>query len=75
MDVALDPLQLVVEVVHGRAARLEDRTDDVQRSQLFRVRDDEAIATMADEWHMALIAKGFTELEIVRQPDGPEARG
>jgi hypothetical protein len=48
----------------------EDRTDDVQRSHLFRVRDDDAIATMADEWHAALIAKGFTELEIVRQPDG-----
>ena len=42
----------------------------MQRSHLFRVRDDDAIATMADQWHMALIPKGFVELEIVRQPDG-----
>jgi hypothetical protein len=49
----------------------EDRfADDVQNSHLFRVRDDNAIATLADQWHMALIATGFTELEIVRQPDG-----
>jgi hypothetical protein len=37
---------------------------------LFRVRDDDAIATMADQWHLALRTKGFVELEIVRQPDG-----
>jgi hypothetical protein len=34
----------------------EDR-DDLQRSHLFRVRDDNAIATMADEWQRALRAK------------------
>jgi hypothetical protein len=48
-------------VATGLELRLEyeDRTDDVQRSHLFRVRNDDAIATMADEWHAALIEKGF----------------
>ena len=59
-------------VATGLELRLEyeDRPNDVHRSQLFRVRDDDAIATMADQWHLALRAKGFVGLEIVRQPDG-----
>jgi hypothetical protein len=32
------------------------------------VRDDDAIATMADEWHRALRAKGFEELPIRNEP-------
>jgi hypothetical protein len=41
----------------------EDR-EDLQRSQLFRVRDDDAIAGLADEWHRVLRAKGFEELPL-----------
>jgi hypothetical protein len=34
------------------------------RSQLFRgVRADERLAEVADSWHLALIEKGFTEIE------------
>jgi hypothetical protein len=47
-----------VRAVPGRdglelSLEYEDRPDDVHRSQLFRVRDDDAIATMADQWHTA----------------------
>ena len=41
----------------------EDR-DDLLQSRLFRVRDDNAIARLGDEWHRALIAKGFEDLPV-----------
>lgn len=48
----------------GTELRMEyEDNDDLLRSQLFVVHDDEAIATLADEWHQALIAKGFTALD------------
>ena len=41
----------------------EDR-DQLLQSRLFRVRDDNAIATLADDWHRALIGKGFEDLPV-----------
>jgi hypothetical protein len=50
----------------GRELRLEyEDRDDLMRSQLFlREQDDDAIATLADHWHLALRAKGFEELPV-----------
>lgn len=51
------------QVATGLELRLEyEDREDLRRSQLFPVRDDDAIATMADEWHRALRAKGFEQL-------------
>lgn len=50
-------------VATGTELRFEyEDTEDLLRSQLFRVHDDEAIAELADQWHLALVAKGFEEL-------------
>src|SRR5688500_5608712 len=38
--------------------------NDLQRSQLFRVGDDEAIARAADRWRLTLREKGFEELPV-----------
>jgi hypothetical protein len=47
----------------GLELRLEyENRGDLLHSQLFRVRDDNVIAVLADTWHQALIAKGFEEL-------------
>lgn len=43
----------------------EDREDDFVRTQLFRTEDEDAIATLAAQWHQTLLAAGFTDL-----PDG-----
>jgi hypothetical protein len=53
----------VYRVETGLELRLEyeDRKDLLQ-SRLFPVQDDNAIATLADTWQQALIAKGFEEL-------------
>ncbi len=61
------PLRAAVyRVETGLALRIEDedRNDDVQRSQLFRVGDDEAIARLGDEWHQAFITTGFEDLPV-----------
>jgi hypothetical protein len=42
----------------------EDRADDVLQTQLFRSRDEDAIATLANDWHAKLEATGFEELVI-----------
>jgi len=41
-----------------------DAADDsgLMRSQLFR--GDERLAETADAWHLALIEKGFSEIEL-----------
>ena len=59
------PLRCAVYLVAtGTELRLEyEDTDDLLRSQLFVVHDDYAIAQLADEWHAALMAKGFQELD------------
>jgi hypothetical protein len=55
----------VYRVETGRELRLEyEDRNDLLRSQLFRVRDDNAIATLADGWHRALVAKGFEDLPV-----------
>ena len=55
----------VYRVETGRELRLEyEDRHDLLRSQLFRVHDDNAIATLADNWHRALIAKGFEDLPV-----------
>ena len=41
----------------------EDRVD-LMHSQLFRAPDLDAIATLADKWHRALMAKGCEELPV-----------
>jgi len=48
----------------GLEVRLSYGPDDVQRSQLFRgpLREDNA-ATVADQWRLALIQKGFAEVD------------
>lgn len=52
-------------VATGTELRFEyEDTEDLQRSQLFVTHDDEAIAALADQWHLALMAKGFTELPV-----------
>lgn len=38
--------------------------NDLQRSQLFRVGDNEAIARVADRWRLTLRKKGFEELPV-----------
>lgn len=49
----------------GTELRLEyEDTDDLLRSQLFVVHDDDAIAELADSWRLALITKGFEELPV-----------
>jgi hypothetical protein len=52
------------DVETGLEVRLFYEPDDVQRSQLFRgpLRED-AAATVADQWRLALLRKGFTEVE------------
>jgi hypothetical protein len=56
----------VYRVSTGTELRLEyEDTDDLLRSQLFLTPDDEAIATLADQWSAALLAKGFDELPII----------
>ena len=57
-------------VATGLELRLEyeDRRDDVQHSQLYRTRDDDAIATLADTWHRALRATWFEELPVLEDP-------
>ena len=52
------------DVETGLEVRLFYGADDVQRSQLFRgpLREDDA-ATVADQWRLALLKKGFTEIE------------
>jgi len=51
-------------VATGTELRLEyEDTADLLRSQLFRVHNDEAIAELADQWHLALVTKGFTDLD------------
>jgi hypothetical protein len=53
------------KVETGRELRLEyEDRDDLLRSQLFPVRDDETIAAVAHEWHRALLAKGFEDLPL-----------
>lgn len=48
----------------GTELRLEyEHDDDLVRSQLFVVHNDDAIAELADRWHAALIQKGFEDLE------------
>jgi hypothetical protein len=49
----------------GIELRLEYEDDgDLMRSQLFRSKDADAIATLADEWHRILRNKGFEELPV-----------
>jgi hypothetical protein len=52
------------DVETGLEIRLFYGPDDVQRSQLFRgpLREDDA-ATVADQWRLALIQKGFTVVD------------
>jgi hypothetical protein len=52
------------DVETGLEVRLFYGPDDVQRSQLFRgqLRED-AAATIADQWRLALLQKGFAEVE------------
>ena len=52
------------DVETGLEVRLFYGADDVQRSQLFRgpLAEDDA-ATVADQWRLALLEKGFTEIE------------
>jgi hypothetical protein len=53
------------KVETGLELRLEyEDREDLQRSQLFTVYDDVAIAALADEWNRALRAKGFEELPV-----------
>jgi hypothetical protein len=51
------------DVESGLEVRLFYSLDDVQRSQLFRgpLREEHAAGT-ADQWRLALIDKGFTEV-------------
>jgi hypothetical protein len=52
------------DVETGLEVRLFYGPDDVQRSQLFRGprREDDAAGT-ADQWRLALLQKGFAEVE------------
>jgi hypothetical protein len=52
------------DVETGLEVRLFYSPDDLQRSQLFRgsLREDEA-TTVADQWRLALLQKGFAEVE------------
>src|SRR5688572_14049813 len=54
----------VYRVPTGVELRLEyEDREDLQRSQLFPVQDDEAISAMADNWRLKLLATGnFQEL-------------
>jgi hypothetical protein len=53
----------VYRVVTGFELRVDyEDNDSLVRSELFKVRDDQAIARRADEWHGALVVKGFEEL-------------
>lgn len=61
----------VYRVATGTELRLEyENTEDLLRSQLFVIHDDDAIAELADQWHAALIAKGFEELPILQGVKG-----
>ena len=52
------------EVETGLELRLS-YGDDVMRTALFRGVDrDERLAEAADSWHLALLAKGFSELPL-----------
>jgi len=52
------------DVESGLEVRLFYSDDDVVRSRLFRgpLREDDA-ATIADQWRLALLQKGFTEID------------
>ena len=52
------------DVETGLEVRLFYSEDDVQRSQLFRgpLGEDHA-ATVADQWRLALLQKGFAEVD------------
>jgi len=60
------PLRCAVyKVATGLEVRLEyEDRDDLLQSRLFRLRDDNAIATLADDWLRALIANGFEDLPV-----------
>lgn len=59
------PLRCAVyQVATGHELRLEyEDREDLVRSQLFPVPDDDAIAALAGEWRQALRDKGFTEVK------------
>ena len=61
------PLRCAVYLVTtGTELRLEyEDNDDLLRSQLFVLHDDDAIAELADQWHLALTAKGFEDLPLL----------
>jgi hypothetical protein len=51
-----------VDTVVELRLEYEDVDNDVERSRLFHVRDDEAMASVADRWRLTLREKGFEEL-------------
>jgi hypothetical protein len=56
----------VYQVETGLELRFEyEDREDLLRSQLFPTEDEDAIAALADRWHVALREKGFDELPIV----------
>lgn len=66
------PLRCAVyRVETGMELRLEyEDHDDLRSSQLFPVPDDEAIAALANQWRVSLLAKGFIELPL--EADGTQ---
>ncbi len=57
----------VYRVQTGFELRLEyEDRDDLLRSRLFQTTDDEAIAELADGWHLALMEKGFEEMPLMQ---------